>query len=99
MSYPPSPLDCSSSHLERVAIARFRELNPLLPSHCVIFREPWDCSTVLCLDLAQCIEQMDEIFDHTHFLTQSMQNLGLGKAIVFRMGSKMIGWRDSSAKF
>jgi len=99
MSNPYSPLDCSSSHFEKVAIARFRSLNPRLPSSCVIFREPWDCSTVLCIDLAQCVEQMDQIYDYTPHLTQSMQCLGLGKAIVFRMGSKLMGWRDSSAKF
>ena len=91
---PHSPLDCSSSHLERVAIERFRQLNPDLPASCVIFREPWERSTVLCLDLAACIDRMDEILDRGDDLSRTLHDLGLGRAIIFRIGSKLVGWRE-----
>lgn len=96
MSHSQLPFDCTSSHLEKVIIQRFRDLNPFLPATCHIFREPWDSSTVLCLDLAHCADCIDLVIEQSPDLSQSLQSLGLSHSLVFRKGAKLLGWRGVS---
>jgi hypothetical protein len=93
MNPPPMPSNCTSAYLEQITIQRFRDLNPDLPSHCRIFREPWGSSTVLCLDLAPCGEAINEVMAQSPLLGQTLLNLGLGRSLVFRQGAKLLGWQ------
>lgn len=96
MSNPQLPFKCTSAELEKAAIKRFRTLIGLSSSQCRVFREPWDCSTVLCLDFAQCPDLLDSVQAKEHLLIQAMQSLGFGNAIVFRLGTKLLGWKSIS---
>ncbi len=93
MNNPQLPFKCTSSELEKVAINRFRTRIGLLPSQCQVFREPWNHSTVLCLDFVQCPQFLDSLEDIEPSLIQGVQALGLGNAIVFRLGKKLMGWK------
>ncbi|MGH2414092.1 MAG: hypothetical protein ACRDEA_10455 [Microcystaceae cyanobacterium] len=93
MSNQHSFFNCTSSDFEKAALNRFRSLVFFLPSTCKIFREPWDCSTVLCLDFANCPSSLEMAREQTHLLVYAMQELGLANAVIFRMGHKFIGWK------
>ncbi|MGB5596259.1 MAG: hypothetical protein WBM62_19805 [Crocosphaera sp.] len=93
MNNPQLPFKCTSSELEKVAINLFRTRIGLLPSQCQVFREPWNHSTVLCLDFVQCPQFLDSLEDMEPSLIQGVQALGLGNAIVFRLGKKLMGWK------
>ena len=93
MNNPQLPFKCTSSELEKVAINRFRTRIGLLPSQCQVFREPWNHSTVPCLDFVQCPQFLDSLEDIEPSLIQGVQALGLGNAIVFRLGKKLMGWK------
>lgn len=96
MSNSQHPFKCTSADLEKAALQRFRKLVGILPSQCRVFREPWDCSTVVCLDLVQCPDLLDSLRAQESILIQAVQALGLGNAIVFRLGKKLIGWKSIS---
>lgn len=92
MSHPYSFSDCTSTNLEKIAINRFRALTSFLPKNCRVFREPWDCSTILCLDFANCPERLEEVKAQNEELLIAAQELGLAKGVIFRMGNKFMGW-------
>lgn len=92
MSHPYSFSDCTSTNFEKVALTRFRALVQCLPSNCRIFREPWDCSTILCLDFANCADILPEIQQQAPLLVYKATELGLGNAIIFRVGNRFMGW-------
>ncbi|MEA5508640.1 hypothetical protein VB715_02575 [Crocosphaera sp. UHCC 0190] len=93
MNNPHLPFECTTAELEKAAIQRFRTLVNLLPSQCQVFREPWDCSTVVCLDFVQCPHLLDSIREQEQLLIEGVKELGLGNAIVFRLGKKLMGWK------
>ncbi|WP_124975636.1 hypothetical protein [Aphanothece sacrum] len=93
MNNPHLPFNCTSVELEKEAIKRLRTLVSLLPSQCRIFREPWDCSTVICLDFAQCPHLLNVIQEQEPLLINAIQELGLANSIIFRIGQKSIGWK------
>ncbi len=94
MNNPQLPFKCTSQELEKAAINRFRTLISSLPPQCQIFREPWNHSTVVCLDFVQCPHLLDNLKDIEPYLVEGVQALGLGNAIVFRLGKKLMGWKN-----
>ncbi len=93
MSHPNLPSDCTSADFEKEAMQRLRTLVSFLPTDCKIFREPWDCSTVVCLDFLHCPHQLDRIRERSQELIDTTQELGLANAIIFRIGNKFMGWK------
>ncbi len=92
MSSQPLPSDCTSAKFEQVALNRLRSLASFLPQDCRIFREPWDCSTVLCLDFAECPTFLLIIKENPTQLQAVVQELGIAHGIVFRINQKLMGW-------
>jgi len=92
MSHQYSSFDCTSADFERAALERFRSLVPFLPPNCKVFREPWNCSTVLCLDFVNCPIYLDSVREQGHLVVNAAQALGLANAIVVRIGNKFVGW-------
>ena len=88
------PFECTSSELEKAAINRFRTHIGYLPAQCQIFREPWNHSTVICLDFVQCPQLLDSLKEMEPSLIEGVQALGLGNAVVFRLGKKLMGWKN-----
>ncbi|ACK65403.1 conserved hypothetical protein [Rippkaea orientalis PCC 8801] len=85
--------DYTSADLEKEAIHRLRNLVRSLPSQCQIFREPWNSSTVVCLDFAKCSDQLNQLLSDQEPLIQAIQALGLANTVVFRIGNKLMGWK------
>ncbi|MGK7956914.1 MAG: hypothetical protein AB4063_16950 [Crocosphaera sp.] len=94
MNNPQLPFKCTSSELEKAAISRFRTHIGFLPSQCQIFREPWNHSTVICLDFVQCPHLLDSLKEMEPALIEGVQALGLGTVLVFRLGKKLMGWKN-----
>ncbi|HAC63046.1 MAG TPA: hypothetical protein DCF68_05780 [Cyanothece sp. UBA12306] len=93
MNNPHLPFNYTSADLEKAAIYRLRSLVRSLPSQCQIFREPWDSSTVVCLDFVECPDLLDQILSQEESLIKGIQSLGLANTIVFRLGKKLMGWK------
>lgn len=91
MSHQYSSFDCTSEYFEKVALTRFRSLAAFVPQDCKIFREPWDCSTILCLDFANCPDKLNSVIEKAALLVSAAQTLGLTNAIVFRIANKFVG--------
>ena len=87
------PLDCTSADFEQAALAKFRELVSFLPQDSIIFREPWGRSTVLCFDFANCPHLFNVDREQTKFLSQAIAELGLADSMIFRIGTKIVGWK------
>ncbi|WP_107668591.1 hypothetical protein [Cyanothece sp. BG0011] len=94
MNNPQLPFKCTSQELEKAVINRFRTQMSFLPSQCQIFREPWNHSTVVCLDFVQCPHMLHSLKEMEPSLVEGVQSLGLGNAIVFRLGKKLMGWKN-----
>jgi hypothetical protein len=93
MSQPYSSADdFTGANFEQAAITRFRNLVKFLPQNCRIFRETWDCSTVLCLDFDDCPSYLSISKVRSPVLSEMAQKLGLGQAISFKMGNRSMGW-------
>jgi hypothetical protein len=91
MSHQYSSFDCTSEYFEKAALSRFRSLVAFVPQECKIFREPWDCSTILCLDFAKCPDRLNSVIEKAALLISAAQELGLTNAIVFRIAHKFVG--------
>jgi hypothetical protein len=90
--------DCTSADFEKVAINRFLTLTVFLPQGCKVYREPWDCSTVLCLDFANCPHFLDLAREQAQLLISVSQELGLANSVIFRIGNKFMGWKTVPPK-
>jgi hypothetical protein len=80
-------------YAEKAALDRFRSLAPFVPDNCSIYRQTWEFSTVLCLDFIDRLEGLAIARDHVENLIATARELGLGHAIIFKMGNKIIEWR------
>lgn len=89
-----SPLNCTSADFEQAALTKFRSLVGFLPQDSKIFREPWGRSTVLCLDFANCPHLSNVNQEQALLLSQAIFELGLANSIIFRLGSKIMGWQE-----
>ena len=94
-----SPLNCNSADFEQAALAKFRSLVAFLPQDSKVFREPWGRSTVLCLDFANCPHLSSVNQEQAIALSQAIFKLGLANSIIFRMGSKIVGWKQVKPHF
>lgn len=83
----------TSTNFEKVALAKFRSLAGCLPQDSKIFREPWGRSTVLCVDFETCPQFLPIDRQQTELLSEASCQLGLANSIIFRVGSKIVGWR------
>jgi hypothetical protein len=93
MSHQHSFYDCTSADFEKAALDRFRARASCLPTSCKIFREPWQASTVLCFDFAQCPSLLETTRQQAQRLAGTAQELGLAHAMIFRIGNKFMGWK------
>jgi hypothetical protein len=92
MANQESPLNCTSANFERVSIERFRALATCVPRASKVFREPWDCSTVLCIDFENCPNLLNPTREKAYLLVLAAQTLGLANSLIFRIGKKTVGW-------
>ncbi|MGV2826748.1 hypothetical protein [Myxosarcina sp. GI1(2024)] len=83
----------TSTNFEKIALAKFRSLAKCLPQDSKIFREPWGRSTVLCIDLETCPQFFPLARQQTELLSEANAQLGLANSIIFRVGSKIMGWK------
>ncbi len=86
--------NCTSHEFEQAALNRFRSLVAFVPKECKIFREPWDSSTVLCLDFQACPYFLEVIKGKADLLLNVVKDLGLAKSVIFRLGNHVRGWRS-----
>lgn len=87
------PLNCTSADFEQAALARFRSLVGFLPPNSKISRELSGRSTVLCLDFANCPHLFSVDQEQARSLSREIANLGLADSMIFRLGSKTVGWK------
>lgn len=88
-----SPLNCTSTNFEKAALSKLRSLAHCLPKNSKIFREPWGRSTVLCIDFVDCPHLFPIAPEETQLLAIAIQELGLANSVIFRIGSKIMGWK------
>ena len=96
MASKNSPLNYRSLDLEKEVIRRFRALVPFLSPKCRVFRELNGRSSVLCLDFADCPQELQmskkEWQEFALLLALSCHYLGLASSLVFRNGKRVLGW-------
>jgi hypothetical protein len=85
--------NCTSADFEQAALARFRSLVGFLPPSSKISRELSGRSTVLCLDFADCPHLFSFDQEQVHYLSQAIADLSLADSMIFRIGSKIVGWK------
>jgi hypothetical protein len=88
-----TPLNSTSADFEQAALARFRSLARFLPQDCIVFRESWGRSTVLCLDFVNCPHLFNIDQEQAHSLSQAIAELSLADSMIFRLGNKIVGWQ------
>ncbi|TRU31054.1 MAG: hypothetical protein EWV50_06680 [Microcystis aeruginosa Ma_MB_F_20061100_S20] len=92
MSYQHSSFDCTSANFEKAALSHFRTLVAFLPDNCRIYRQTWEFSTVLCLDFLDCVQGLAITRQNFAHLVNVTQELGLGQAIILKVGNKIVEW-------
>ena len=88
-----SPLNYTSANFEQVALSKFRSLVAFLPQDIKIFRETWGRSTVVCIDFANCPHLFSVDQEQARLLSNAIAQLGLTTSVIFRIGSKIVGWK------
>jgi hypothetical protein len=96
MNYQYSSFDCTSTNFEKAALHRFRSLAPFLPNSCQIYRQTWEFSTVICFDFIDRLDGLTIACERSQDLIDTTRKLGLGHAIVFKIGNKVVEWRNLS---
>ena len=96
MAAQNSPLNYTSIDLEIEAIKRFRALAPFISPKCRVFRELNGSDIVLCLDFADCPQELEmnkkEWQEFAQLLGLSCHYLGLANSMVFKRGKRIVGW-------
>jgi len=92
MAHQNLPINTTTAEFEKAAIARFRSLASFIPDNCKVFREPWNRSTVLCLDFAPCPDRLENIKAQSNLLVVAASELGLANSVIFRLGNQVRGW-------
>jgi hypothetical protein len=98
MSFQSPSFDCTSTRFEKAAIDRFRSLLSFLPETCSIYRQTWEFSTVLCLDFIERPEALAIARDRADGIIAITRELGLGHAIIFKIGNKVVEWRNTAER-
>jgi hypothetical protein len=95
-----SPLKYSSADLEVEALKRFRLLSPVIPKECRLYRKIEKNSPILCLDFADCPQELslatEELQELVILLALSSHYLGLANSIVLKLGDRIIMQIDLS---
>jgi hypothetical protein len=94
MSESPFLVKFTSYDFEQEVLNRFRLLVAILPVECVIYRETWDSSTVLCLNFENCPCSLEIIKENVEILITIMTRLSIAKSIIFRQGNQLKAWRN-----
>ena len=89
-----SPLNYTSTNFEKAALSKLRSLVNCLPQNSKISREPWGRSTILCIDFADCPHLFSFTPEQMQLLTEAIRELGLANSVIFRIGSKIMGWKN-----
>lgn len=84
----------TSADLETEVIQRFRSLTRLIPQQCLVFREPWESTTIMCLDFQDCPNLLPMTQDKADLILIVCQDLALANSIIFRISHKVIGWKS-----
>ena len=96
MAAKNSPLNNTSIDLEIEVIKRFRDLASFISPQCLVCRELNGLETLLCLDFADCPQDLKmnqkEWEEMTILLAVSCHELGLANSVVWKKGKKIIGW-------
>lgn len=88
-----SALNFTSRDFETEILDRFRAIVGILPLDCKLSREPWGSSTVLALDFSACIYHLEIVKENSAILLDALQQLGMGKSVIFRHGSHVKAFR------
>ncbi len=85
-----------SRDLEIEAIKRFRALASFIPPKCRVYRELNRLETVICLDFADCPQELkmneEEWLELTILLAISCDELGLAHSVAWKNGKQIVGW-------
>ena len=96
MASKNSPLNNTSIELEIEAIKRFRDLASFISPKCLVYRELNGLETVLCLDFADCPQDLKmnqkEWLELTILLAISCDELGLAHSVAWKKGKQIVGW-------
>ncbi|MDJ0632333.1 MAG: hypothetical protein QNJ34_03990 [Xenococcaceae cyanobacterium MO_188.B29] len=96
MASKNSPLNNTSLDLEKEVIKRFRGLASFISPQCRVFRELNDRETVLCLDWADCPQDLNrrkqEWEKEVIWLAILCDYLGIAKNVVWKNGERIVGW-------
>ncbi len=96
MASKNSSINNTSMDLELEAIRRFRCFVPFLDPECRVFRELNGRSTVICLDFADCPQELkmnkEEWKELALLLAHSSHYLGLANSLVFKIGDRIVAW-------
>ena len=96
MMFKNSPLNNTSIELEIEAIKRFRDLASFISPQCLVYRELNGLETVLCLDFADCPQELKrkkrEWEKEVIWLAILCDYLGIAKNVVWKNGKQILGW-------
>ena len=96
MASKNSPLNNTSIDLEIEAIKRFQDFASFISPQCRVYRELNGLETVLCLDFADCPQELKmnqkEWSEMIMLLAVSCNELGLANSVVWKNGQKIVGW-------
>ncbi len=97
MAHQNSPINTTTAEFEKEAIARLRTIATYIPENCKVFREPWNRSTVLCLDFEACPYFLESIKAKSNLLVVAARDLGLANSAIFKIGNNVRGWSGAIA--
>lgn len=86
----------TSHDFEQEMLTRFRVAIAILPTECEIYREPWDSSTVLCLNFEHCPYWLEIVKEKADLIVEEVKKWQMAKSIIFRQGSQLKAWRNVS---
>lgn len=96
MSQSPSSSRLTSHDFEQEVLTRLRVAVKILPVECRIYREPWDSSTVVCLNFESCPYWLEIVKEKADLIVNEVSKWGIAKSIIFRQGNQLKGWRNIS---
>ena len=98
MAFTNSPLNNTSLDLEREVIQRLRELAPFIAPQCRVGRELNGRDTVLCLNFADCPQELKKNQETWSQEVMSLvilcDYLGLAQNVVWKNGERIVGWMN-----
>ena len=94
MSQSSSSWKITSHNFEREVLTRLRLALRILPANCRLYREPWDGSTVLCLNFESCPHLLEVVKEKADLIVEEVKRLRIAKSIIFRQGNQLKAWRN-----